>query len=55
MPQASYRVREVLWVTVPMELDTFCNLLGSKLELPEFHFDAENVYEWGITIQVNIN
>jgi hypothetical protein len=61
MSQASYRVREFLWVTVPMELDTFCDLLGSKLELPAFHFDAENVYEWGITktehghVEVNIS
>ena len=44
-----------------MELDVFCNLLADKLELPEFRFDAENVYAWGITkiehghVEVNIS
>ncbi len=61
MSQVSYRVREKLWVTAPIELETFCNQLSSELELPAFNFDAENIYEWGITkiehghLEVNIS
>lgn len=49
MPQFSYRVSKYLWVTVPSELHVFCNQLSTELKLPTFKFDAENVYEWGIT------
>src|ERR1043165_2748609 len=61
MPQVSYRVREYLWVTASSNLEDFCNQLGSNLSLPTFDFDAENVWEWGLTkieqwhLEVNIS
>ena len=61
MSQVSYRVRENLWVTAPIELETFCNQLRAELAFPTFDFYAENVYEWGLTkieqghLEVNIS
>jgi len=61
MSRVNYRVREYLWVTAPIELETFCSRLSSESELPTFDFDAENVYEWGLTkiekgcVEVNIS
>ncbi len=61
MSQVSYRVREYLWVTAPIELEIFCNQLGNDLQLPAFRFDCENVYEWGLTkiehgyLEINIS
>ncbi len=58
---AQYRVRESLWVTAPLTLETFCNQLRTLLQLPAFEFDGENVWEWGLTkiengfIEVNIS
>ena len=60
MPQVSYRVRESLWVTVPITLEAFCNQLVDVLQLPTFNFDCENLWEWGLTkiergyLEVNI-
>jgi hypothetical protein len=45
MSQASYRGREYLWVVAPLELEEFCLQLRDALQLPEFHFDGENVWE----------
>ena len=61
MSQVSYRVREYLWVTASIPLEILCDRLGSTLLLPSFNFDAENVWEWGLTkieqghLEVNIS
>lgn len=61
MSRVSYSVREYLWVTAPMALETFCDQFSSELLLPAFNFDYENVWEWGLTkveqgyLEVNIS
>jgi hypothetical protein len=61
MSQVSYRAREYLWVVAPLDLEVFCNQFRAALQLPAFHFDAENVWEWGLTriengyVEVNIS
>jgi hypothetical protein len=61
MSQVSYRAREYLWVVAPLDLEVFCNQFRAALQLPAFHFDAEDVWEWGLTriengyVEVNIS
>ena len=61
MTHSSFRARVSLWVVTPIELDVFCNQLADQLRLPSFNFDAENVYEWGLTkieqgwVEINIS
>jgi hypothetical protein len=61
MSPASYRVREYVWVVAPLAIEVFCNQLRAALQLPAFRFDAENVWEWGLTriensyVEINIS
>ncbi|HZH17925.1 MAG TPA: hypothetical protein VE057_26470 [Archangium sp.] len=54
-------LREALWLTAPLTLEVLCEALQEALNVPPFEFDAENVYEWGIsfvergTVELNVS